>query len=50
MPLYLKVGVGLNYLSDIFIRSVPYGPTVGSFIFSLSMMESANLTKQILRK
>lgn len=50
VPLYLKVRVGLNYLSDIFIRSVPYGPTVGSFVFSLSMMESANLTKQILRK
>lgn len=50
VPLNLKVRTGLNSQSDIFIHIVPYGPTVGSFFFSLSVMESANLAKQILRK
>ena len=50
VPLNLKVRVGLNCLSDVFIHIVPYGPTVGSFFFSLSVMESANPAKQILRK
>lgn len=45
----LNVKVGLNSLSDVFIHSVPYGLTVESF-FSLGVMESANLAKQILRK
>lgn len=50
VPLNLKVRVGLNSLSDVFIHIVPYGPTVGSLFFSLSVVESANPAKQIFRK
>lgn len=49
VPLNLKVRVGLNCLSDVFIHIIAYGHTVGSF-FSLSVTESANLAKQILRR
>lgn len=50
VPLNLKVKVGLNCLSDVFIHITAYGRTVGSFFFSLSVTESANLAKQILRR
>ena len=50
VPLNLKVRVGLNCLSDVFIHIIAYGHTVGSFFFSLSVMEAANLAEQILRR
>jgi len=50
VPLNLQVKVGLNSPSDVFIHIVPYGPAVGAFVFSLSVMEPANLAKQILTK